>query len=95
MSVRVKIDDHFGQRSLGAGVQLGRRSTAQTDLHRWQKGTTSRSGWEIAAAIKADVAVIAAGGNRPDDLDVAYPAAYPGVVAVAGVLVKATGPTFP
>jgi len=40
---------------------------------------------EIQAATSADVVVVAAAGNRPDDRSVLYPAAIPGVVAVAGV----------
>ncbi|MFS8478404.1 MAG: type VII secretion-associated serine protease mycosin, partial [Micromonosporaceae bacterium] len=39
----------------------------------------------IEAAIRADVVVVAAAGNRPDDQTVPYPAAYPGVIAAAGV----------
>lgn len=39
----------------------------------------------IEAAIRADVVVVAAAGNRPDDQTVPFPAAYPGVIAAAGV----------
>jgi type VII secretion-associated serine protease mycosin len=39
----------------------------------------------VAGALAADVVVVAAAGNRPELLEVGYPAAYPGVVAVAGV----------
>jgi type VII secretion-associated serine protease mycosin len=39
----------------------------------------------IEAAIRADVVVVAAAGNRPNNETVAWPAAYPGVVAAAGV----------
>ena len=39
----------------------------------------------IEAAIRADVVVVAAAGNRPDDRTVSFPAAYPGVIAAAGV----------
>jgi type VII secretion-associated serine protease mycosin len=39
----------------------------------------------ILAARRADVVVVAAAGNRPDDQQVAYPAAYDGVLAVGGV----------
>lgn len=40
---------------------------------------------EVQAASAADVVIVAAAGNTPDDRSVAYPAAIPGVVAVAGV----------
>jgi type VII secretion-associated serine protease mycosin len=40
---------------------------------------------EIQAAAAADVVVVAAVGNQPEFRSVAYPAAIPGVVAVAGV----------
>lgn len=53
----------------------------------------------VSDAQAADVVVIAAAGNRPESAGVGYPAAYPGVVAVAGVdrsgehaPVSATGP---
>jgi type VII secretion-associated serine protease mycosin len=39
----------------------------------------------VKDALRQDVVVVAAAGNRPDDSTVAYPAAYPGVVAAAGV----------
>lgn len=39
----------------------------------------------IAAAIKADVVVVAAVGNAPNTKEVAYPARLPGVLAVGGV----------
>ncbi len=40
---------------------------------------------EIKAAIRADAVIVAAAGNVPPATGVEYPAAYPGVVAVAGV----------
>lgn len=40
---------------------------------------------EIQAALQADVVIVAAAGNLPDDQGVQYPAAIPGVLAVAGV----------
>lgn len=40
---------------------------------------------EVQAAAVADIVVVAAAGNRPEDRSVTYPAAIPGVVAVAGV----------
>ena len=39
----------------------------------------------IQAALAADAVVVASVGNRPDDTSVLYPAAYPGVLAVAAV----------
>jgi subtilisin family serine protease len=38
----------------------------------------------IAAAVRANIVVVAAAGNLPNQTAVGYPAAYPGVVAVAG-----------
>jgi type VII secretion-associated serine protease mycosin len=44
---------------------------------------------ELRAAIETaqrnDIVVVAAAGNPPDDINVAYPAAYPGVLAVASI----------
>lgn len=39
----------------------------------------------IAAALQADIVVVAAAGNRPTSTRVGWPAAYPGVIAAAGV----------
>lgn len=39
----------------------------------------------IAAALQADIVVVAAAGNRPESTRVEWPAAYPGVIAAAGV----------
>lgn len=39
----------------------------------------------LRGALAADVVVVAGVGNRPEDTKVGFPAAYPGVVAVAGV----------
>lgn len=40
---------------------------------------------EVQKALAADIVVVAAAGNRPQDDQVLHPAAIPGVVAVAGV----------
>ncbi len=39
----------------------------------------------VDAALRADVVLVASVGNRPDDREVLYPAAYPGVIAVSAV----------
>ena len=39
----------------------------------------------IQEASRADILIVAAAGNRPDDRQVGFPAAYPHVVAVGGV----------
>jgi type VII secretion-associated serine protease mycosin len=39
----------------------------------------------IARALNANIVVVAAAGNTPEDSAVTYPAAYPGVIAAAGV----------
>ncbi|SBT54561.1 type VII secretion-associated serine protease mycosin [Micromonospora narathiwatensis] len=38
----------------------------------------------VEMALRADVVVVAAAGNRPDDVNVGYPASHAGVIAVAG-----------
>jgi type VII secretion-associated serine protease mycosin len=40
---------------------------------------------EVTAALAADVVIVAGVGNLPKDTSVQYPAAYPGVVAVAAI----------
>ncbi|SCG43748.1 type VII secretion-associated serine protease mycosin [Micromonospora siamensis] len=48
-------------------------------------GSSPRLKQAITSAIKADIVVVAAAGNRPEDLMVSYPASEPGVIAVGGV----------
>jgi type VII secretion-associated serine protease mycosin len=48
-------------------------------------GRTDQMEQAVAAAEAADVVLVAAAGNKPKDTEVGYPAAYPGVVAAAGV----------
>jgi len=40
---------------------------------------------EVQTALASDVVVVAGAGNRPEDTSVRFPAAYPGVLAVAAV----------
>ncbi|MEE6259621.1 type VII secretion-associated serine protease mycosin [Plantactinospora sonchi] len=47
--------------------------------------STSRLRAAIEAAIAADIVVVAAGGNRPADFLVPFPAAFDGVVAVGSI----------
>ncbi|MFI7575159.1 type VII secretion-associated serine protease mycosin [Micromonospora sp. NPDC049497] len=48
-------------------------------------GFSQRLSRALAAARSANVVVVAAAGNRPDDIDVIYPASSDGVIAVGGV----------
>ncbi|WP_346118304.1 S8 family serine peptidase [Micromonospora coerulea] len=62
-------------------------------------GASARLQQAIRAALQANVTVVAAAGNRPDDFGVGYPASEEGVIAVGGVdhtgehaAVSVTGP---
>ncbi|MBY8871468.1 type VII secretion-associated serine protease mycosin [Micromonospora sp. PLK6-60] len=48
-------------------------------------GATPELEEAVGEAISANIVIIAGAGNRPDDSRVGYPAAYDGVIAVAGV----------
>ncbi|MFG1937311.1 type VII secretion-associated serine protease mycosin [Micromonospora tulbaghiae] len=62
-------------------------------------GATSRLQGAIRSALEAEIVVVAAVGNQPEDRTVGYPASEPGVIGVGGIdrsgihaSISATGP---
>ncbi|SCL18714.1 type VII secretion-associated serine protease mycosin [Micromonospora inyonensis] len=70
---------------LAAGIEFAARSDAQVISISTGGGSTLRLRQAIDAALAADIVVVAAAGNHPQDFVVGYPARHPGVVAVGGV----------
>jgi subtilisin family serine protease len=66
------------------GVSGGRRSTERR-LSPYHGQPRAKTQQEVEQAIAHDVVVVAGVGNRPESQSVQYPAAIPGVLAVAGV----------
>ncbi|MEV0328477.1 S8 family serine peptidase [Micromonospora echinospora] len=70
---------------LAAGIEYAVRQGTQVISISTGGGSTSRLREAIDAALAADIVVVAAAGNHPQDFVVGYPARHPGVVAVGGV----------
>jgi type VII secretion-associated serine protease mycosin len=85
--VRVFIGDGF--RFDGNGVAEGIQWAAEHGAQVMNLSLGATDDNELRAAIETaqrnDIVVVAAAGNPPEDINVAYPAAYPGVLAVAGI----------
>jgi type VII secretion-associated serine protease mycosin len=69
--------------SLARGISWAASKGADVICLSLGGGPSSEERAAVEAALAADIVVVAAAGNRPDDRVVPFPAAYPGVVAVA------------
>nr|WP_204033461.1 S8 family serine peptidase [Micromonospora qiuiae] len=86
LPVRFKIDGPHGEagglaQSIGYATQNGARVISIS--------STGAPGAEVQqavqAAAQADIVLVAAAGNQPDDQHIGFPAAYPNVIAVGGI----------
>ncbi|MFG1881804.1 type VII secretion-associated serine protease mycosin [Micromonospora sp. NPDC049102] len=80
-----RTDEDGDSDNLAAGIDFAVSEGAKIISISSIAGPNSRLGSAVAAAIQADVVIVAGVGNKPRDTVVGYPAAYPGVVAVGGV----------
>ncbi|WP_433461131.1 type VII secretion-associated serine protease mycosin [Micromonospora sp. CA-248212] len=71
--------------SLAAGIEFAVSEGADIISISSAAGPNSKLRRAVAAAIQADVVIVAGAGNKPRDTVIGYPAAYPGVIAVGGV----------
>ncbi|WP_157631661.1 S8 family serine peptidase [Catelliglobosispora koreensis] len=86
MPVRVAIVDLGGSASLAQGIIWAAQHGAKViSISRGSPSQESRLDFAIQEAAKADAVVVAAVGNKPNDSSVIYPAAIPGVLAVASI----------
>jgi type VII secretion-associated serine protease mycosin len=76
-------------RMQGTGTAKGIQWAAEHGAQVMNLSLAATDDNELRAAIETaqrnDIVVVAAAGNPPEDINVAYPAAYPGVLAVASV----------
>lgn len=83
----VRVSEKEGSRSshLALGVRWAARNGAKVISISLGGQEDLLGRQEVQAALAADIVVVAAAGNRPDDTAVMYPAAIPGVVAAVAV----------
>lgn len=84
---------------LAAGIEYATREGADVISVSSVGGASIRLQRAVDAALQANIIVVAAAGNNPQDYVVGYPARHPGVIAVGGVdrrgnhaAVSVTGP---
>ncbi|GAA3282155.1 S8 family serine peptidase [Dactylosporangium vinaceum] len=78
-------EDGFGSpEPMAAGVEWAIDQGAQVICIAAQTGEDDRLEKAIERALRSDVVVVAAAGNRPASTSVAFPARLPGVLAVGG-----------
>ncbi|SCE81792.1 type VII secretion-associated serine protease mycosin [Micromonospora echinospora] len=70
---------------LAAGVEHALHEGADVISISSVGGSSARLQEAINAALQANVIIVAAAGNQPEDFVVGYPARHPGVIAVGGV----------
>lgn len=80
-----RTDEDGDSDNLAAGIEFAVSEGAEIISISSAAGPNYRLQRAVAAAVQADVVVVAGTGNKPGDAIVGYPAAYPGVVAVGGV----------
>ncbi|MEV4655341.1 type VII secretion-associated serine protease mycosin [Micromonospora sp. NPDC049301] len=100
LPIRIQISDTEGDSdNLADGIQYAITRGAEVVSVSSVAGPNPNLRRAVEAAIRADILIVAAAGNRPRDQSVSFPAAYPGVIAVGGVdrngnhaAVSVTGP---
>ncbi|WDZ88019.1 S8 family serine peptidase [Micromonospora cathayae] len=78
-------NEHGDSDSLAAALEYSTSNSADVIAIPSTAGSSARLQDAIDAALKADIVVVAAAGNQPEDFVVGYPARHPGVIAVGGV----------
>ncbi|WKU00220.1 S8 family serine peptidase [Micromonospora soli] len=100
LPVRVQPDVEQGTTdALAAGVEWATAKNVDVISVSSVAGASARLQRAVRAALDADIVVVAAAGNRPEDMSVGYPASFEGVIAVGGIdqtgghaLVSVAGP---
>ncbi|MET8835560.1 type VII secretion-associated serine protease mycosin [Micromonospora sp. NPDC004540] len=100
LPVRGKVTNDGGDTDdLARGMEFAIQQGADIICISAVAARSSRLASAVKGALQADVVVVAAAGNRPDDPTVGYPASEEGVIAVGGIdrsgmhaAVSVTGP---
>jgi subtilisin family serine protease len=100
LSIKATVTDAFGTPTLVEAIETAiAHHVAVICLALGGTGSSDRLEKAVSDAIKANVVVVAATGNKPEANSVTFPAAYPGVIAAAGTdehgnhaAVSVTGP---
>ncbi|MEU2698739.1 MULTISPECIES: type VII secretion-associated serine protease mycosin [Micromonospora] len=100
LPIRTRLVDGRGSADeLAASVEWAVANHADVISISAVAGATSRLQGAIRSALKAEIVVVAAVGNQPEDPTVGYPASEPGVIGVGGIdrsglhaPISATGP---
>nr|WP_091634376.1 type VII secretion-associated serine protease mycosin [Micromonospora peucetia] len=86
LPIRVKINDQGGTtHHLADAIKYAITQNVNVISISAAGAADSRLQTAIEAAIRADIVVVAAAGNKPLSQHVGYPASYPGAIAVGGV----------
>jgi type VII secretion-associated serine protease mycosin len=83
LPVRISVDN--GSPQVGNGIAWASEHGARVICAAFGGPDSPALQYEIRQAQAADVVVVAAVGNRPQSVEIGFPAAYEGVVAAAGV----------
>ncbi|MGC5029912.1 S8 family serine peptidase [Micromonospora sp. DT229] len=84
--IRVSLDSHqVSTDDLARGIDYAVNQGAKVISISIAAGPNIKLQQAIASALRADIVVVAGAGNRPQEVPVAFPAAYPGVIAVGGI----------
>ncbi|WP_121399063.1 type VII secretion-associated serine protease mycosin [Micromonospora sp. M71_S20] len=86
LPIRVKINDQGGTSNhLADAINYAITQNVEVISISAAGAADSRLYTAIEAAIRADIVVVAAAGNKPFSQHVGFPASYPGAIAVGGV----------
>lgn len=100
LPIRIQMTDEEGDSdNLAAGIEYAITRGAEVISISSVAGSNSNLQRAVEAAIRADIVIVAAAGNKPRDQYVSFPASYAGVIAVGGIdqegnhaAVSVTGP---
>ncbi|KUJ49509.1 type VII secretion-associated serine protease mycosin [Micromonospora maris] len=84
--IRVNLDSrHANVDDLASGIDYAIERGAQVISVSMAAEPSIKLQQAIESAVRANIVVVAGSGNHPQEATVAFPAAYPGVIAVGGI----------